>query len=256
MTLSTESPITLGRTDGLLEITLTRSGKANALTADMMARLGQAVASAEAHQVVLLSSASPSLFCAGADIREFAGGQLPQQEQALLAMIKAMARSRAPIVAVARGRASGAGALLLCLADVVIAAEDLHVACPEFVFGMYPIIVEAVLQSRLPPGIAAQMCLGTGVLSGARAQEAGIVTELLPTAGFAEAARARVDYYVERRPGLLAMRQSRNIGYATCVMCEQLETVAPLMMENFQAPGVRERIAGYLDVLGGRQERR
>lgn len=252
MTLSTESPLTIRRVDGLLEIALTRSDKANALTADMMEGIAQAVTDAHADEIVLLSSASPRLFCAGADIREFVGGRLPQQEQALLAMIKAMAHSQAPIVAIARGRASGAGAVLLCLADIVISAEDLQMACPEFVFGMYPIIVEAVLQSRLSPAIAAQMCVGAGVLAASRAQEAGIVTEVLPTADFADAARARVGYYVERRPGLVAMRRSRNIGHATHVMCEQLEAVAPLMMENFHAPGVRERIGRYLDGLARR----
>src|SRR5690349_15920759 len=154
MTVSTESPLTLRRVDGMVEIALTRSDKANALTANMMDGIAQAVAGAHADEIVLLSSASPTLFCAGADIREFVGGGLPQQEQALIAMIGAMARSEAPIMAIARGRASGAGAVLLCLADIVIAAEDLQVACPEFIFGMYPIIVEAVLQSRLSPAIA------------------------------------------------------------------------------------------------------
>jgi len=250
MTLSTESPLMLHRADGLLEITLKRGDKANALTAGMMEGVARAVAGAHADEIVLMSSASPSLFCAGADIREFVGGHLPQQEHALLAMIEAMAHSRAPIVTIARGRASGAGAILLCLADIVIAAEDLQVACPEFVFGMYPIIVEAVLQSRLSPAIAAQMCVGAGVLAATRAQEAGIVTEVLPNSDFAEAARGRVGYYVERRPGLAAMRRSRNLGHATRIMCEQLGAVAPLMMENFDAPGVRERIARYLGGLG------
>lgn len=252
MTLSTESPLALRRADGLLEIALTRSDKANALTADMMDGIAQAVAGVHADEIVLLSSASPTLFCAGADIREFVGGRLPEQEQGLLTMIGAMARSRAPVVAIARGRASGAGALLLCLADVVIAAEDLHMSCPEFVFGMYPIIVEAVLQSRLSPAIAAQMCVGAGVLTATRARDVGIVTEVLPAEGFADAARARVGYYAERRPGLAAMRQARNIGQVTRTLCEQLEVVAPLMMENFDAPGVRERISRYLDGLARR----
>jgi methylglutaconyl-CoA hydratase len=252
MTLSIESPLAFRRTDGVLEIVLRRSDKANALTADMMESIAGAVAGARTDEVVLLSSASPSLFCAGADIREFVGGGLPQQEHALLAMIKVMARSRAPIVAIARGRASGAGALLLCLADIVVAAEDLQVACPEFVFGMYPVIVEAVLQSRFSPAVAAQMCLGAGVLAADQARQAGLVTEVLPEADFAGAARARVGYYVERRAGLAAMRCSRAIGHPTRLMCKQLDAVAPLMMENFHAPGVQERMARYLAGLGRR----
>ena len=252
MHLSTEISLVVRRTAGLMEIALDRPGKANALTAAMMRHLQETIADARADEVVVLQSTSPRLFCAGADIREFVGGALPQQEVALLALIDTMAHSRSPIIAIASGRASGAGAILLALADVVIAADNLRVACPEFVFGMYPIIVEAVLQSRLPSAIATQLCIGAAELPATRALDLGLATEVLPSEGFANAARVRVDHYVERSAGLSCMRRSRNASHATEVLDRQLKAVAPLMLENFGAPGVAARIQQYLAGLSKR----
>lgn len=252
MHLSTEFPLIVRRMNGLLEITLDRPRKANALTAAMLGQLEETIADARADEVVVLQSSAPRLFCAGADIREFAGGALPQQEVALLALIGTMARSRAPIIAVAGGRASGAGAILLALTDVVIAADDLRVACPEFVFGMYPIIVEAVLQSRLPLAIAAQLCVGARELTAKQALDLGIATEVLPSDGFTDAARSRVVHYVERSAGLSAMRRARNMCPSTDALDRQLKAVAPLMLENFAAPGVAARVQQYLDGLSKR----
>lgn len=250
--MSTDFSLVVRRTNGLLEISLDRPQKANALTAAMLKQLEATIADARADEVVVLQSTSPRLFCAGADIREFAGGALPQQEVALLALIGTMARSRAPIIAIAGGRASGAGALLLALADVVIAADDLRVACPEFVFGMYPIIVEAVLQSRLPSAIATQLCVGARELTADQAFELGIATEVLPVDSFTESARSRVVHYVERSAGLSTMRRARNICPSTEALDRQLKVVAPLMLENFSAPGVGERVRQYLDGLSKR----
>lgn len=235
-------------------LTLNRPRKANALSASMMEALAAAVAAAGEGEVVVLRSASPRLFCAGADIEEFvAGGDaLAVQEHALLGLIRRMACSPAPIVAVARGKASGAGALLLALADVVIAADDLEVACPEIRFGMFPIIVEAVLQSRLPSAVATQMCLSGRPLGAHEAARLGLVTEVLPAAGFDAAADACLAGYLERAGALCIARTARLRSFPPEALIARVEAVAPLMAQNFARPGVRERIAAYLAGLAKR----
>jgi enoyl-CoA hydratase/carnithine racemase len=240
--------IRVERSGAVLRITLDRADKANALTSDMMFALASAVRGARVGELVVLQSASPRLFCAGADIAQFVSGPeaLARQEQGLLALIDAMAQSPAPLLAVARGRASGAGAILVALADVVVAADDLQVAAPEFVFGMYPIVVEAVLQSRLWPALVQRLCTGVGAIDAQQALQLGLVTEVLPQPQFDDAAATREHYYLERLAGLQALRGSRRVSAATAEMRQQLQAVAPLMLENFAAPGVRERIQDYV----------
>ncbi|GAB2484798.1 enoyl-CoA hydratase/isomerase family protein [Comamonas humi] len=243
--------VCIGREGPLLRLTLNRPAKANALTAGMLYALAQTVQGAEHGDLIVMDSASPRLFCAGADIAQFVSGPeaLAQQEHGLLALVEAMSQSRAPVIAIARGRAAGAGAILLALADVVLAADDLQIAAPEFGFGMYPVIVEAVLQSRLWPALASRLCLGAGSLGASEALALGMVAEVLPTDGFATVAAKRLDYYASRQAGLQALGDSRRASAATAALRQQLATVAPMMMTNFEAPGVRERIGDYLEGL-------
>lgn len=237
---------------GVLALTLDRAQKANALTARMMEALGAAFARTDS-VVQVLRSTSPRLFCAGADIAEFVAGpdHLAAQERALVRMIERRASSAVPLVAIARGKASGAGAILLALADVVIASEDLEIACPEIRFGMYPIIVEAVLQSRVSPALAARMCMGQG-LDAAQAGRAGLVTEILPAEGFGARAEERLGFYMERRHALGIARRSRLQSQPPAQLIQCVHTVAPLMAENFGQAEVRQRIETYLSSLGRR----
>jgi len=235
-------------------VTLNRRHKANALSAAMMEKLAAIAAGTGAGEILVLRSASPTLFCAGADIAEFvAGGDaLAAQEHALLSMISQLASCSAPVVAVARGKASGAGAIMLALADVVLAADDLEIACPEIRFGMFPIIVEAVLQSRLPAALATRLCLTGQALGAQEAARFGLVTEVLRAATFEGEAASRLATYLERAPALCIARNSRQRLHPPAALLERVERVAPLMAENFSRPGVRARIEAYLAQLGQR----
>lgn len=249
------SNVQLVHQEGFWTLSIARPDKANALTAEMMEELGSAASRAgQAGRipVLLLSSESSRVFCAGADIAEFSAGHefLDRQERALLTMIRSFSMTLAPIIAVASGRASGAGAILLALADVVIAAEDLVVAAPEIRFGMYPVIVEAVLQSRLSFGLASQLCVSGRHLSAMAACDLGLVTEVLPAADFESRARGRVDFYLQRAMGLSIARRARVSAEPVRQLLERLPQVAPLMGENYENDEVRTRIARYLANLG------
>jgi methylglutaconyl-CoA hydratase len=230
-------------------LTLNRPQKANALTHAMLESLAAGLGRSGA-EVHVLRSASSRVFCAGADIEEFVAGagQLAGHGVALLDLIGQRASSPTPLVAIARGKASGAGALLLALADVVIAADDLEFGCPEIRFGMYPVIVEAVLRSRVSPALASRLCLGQA-LDAAEAHRAGLVTEVLPGRDFETLAAQRLQFYMERRGALQVARASGLRSQPPDVLMARLQAVAPLMAENFAQGGVRERISGYLDGL-------
>jgi hypothetical protein len=103
------------------------------------------------------------------------------------------------------------------------------------------VLVRTLCDNQAVRELAARQALGFG-----------LATEVLSVDGFADAARARVADYVERRAGLAAMRGARNMDPATDSLGKQLEAVAPLMLENFGAPGVAARIQQYLGGLGKR----
>lgn len=243
--------IRVERVGPVLRIMLDRPQKANAMSAAMMHRLAKAVQGSSGENLIVLESTSPTSFCAGADISEFISGTraLQRQEKALLELIETMVLAEAPIIALAQGRASGAGAMLLAMADVVLSSSDVIIAVPEFAFGMFPVIVQVVLQSRLSPALTTRLCLGIDTIDAAEALKLGLVTEVLSAATFQRMKENRLDYYLTRQPGLRTLRASRRIDVATRIMREQLSTVAPMMMANFEAPSVRETIEAYMENL-------
>jgi methylglutaconyl-CoA hydratase len=230
-------------------LTLNRPQKANALTQPMLRDLAAGLAGPGA-ALQVLRSASSRVFCAGADIEEFVASDahLAGHGEALLELIRRRAQSTTPLLAIARGKASGAGALLLSLADVVIAADDLDFACPEIHFGMYPVIVEAVLQSRVSPALAARLCLGQA-LDAAEAHRAGLVTEVLPSQDFDALAAQRLAFYLERSGALAVARASRLRAHPPEQLMARVQAVVLLMADNFSQGGVRERITAYLESL-------
>ncbi|MCT9812823.1 enoyl-CoA hydratase/isomerase family protein [Acidovorax sp. Be4] len=230
-------------------ITLNRADKANAMTADMMRSVARIVAE-QAADVHVLQSASARLFCAGADIAEFLAGEqaLAEQEHALLALIESLSQSQVPLLAVVRGKASGAGVLLLALSDVVLAAEGSQLACPEIQFGMYPVIVDAVLNARISPALASRMCLGQA-LGALDAWQVGLVTEVIPQADFDAVVAQRLDYFLARSGSLAIARQCRQRMASAQAVVQRVQSVAPLMGDNYRGGGVRERISGYLSDL-------
>ena len=192
-------------------ITLARPAKANALDAAMMASVASAVRKAPAAgATAVVLTASGGNFCAGADIEEFVAGDegLHAQEAALLDLIGALSGSAIPVLAIARGRALGAGAILLALADVVIAADDLAVGAPEIRFDMYPVVVHAVLGQRLGAGAARQLCVSGRLLAAGEARAAGLVTDIAAIATFEHDAAQRLDFYLRRTAALSIARRA------------------------------------------------
>lgn len=243
--------------DGVRTIQLNRPDKANALTAHMLERMAHAVRTAQAEnmQVIVLRSASDVLFCAGSDIREFSEGpeHLERQGAGLRELMFEMARCPVPIIAIARGTASGAGLMVLAMTDVLIAADDLALACPELHFHMYPVIVQVVLEAKLPRALARRMCFNTQPITAALAFDHGWVTDLVQAADFEVSSKERLSYYLARRDALRIARKGKLLMELPERFIERVQMLEPLMHENFSLPGVQERIGGYLARLAAKE---
>ncbi|MCD0502291.1 enoyl-CoA hydratase/isomerase family protein [Bordetella petrii] len=242
--------------EGVRFITLNRLAKANALNAAMLDSIRQACASAQPDRVALivLRSASPTLFCAGGDIEEFVRGPalLERQGVALRELTAAMACCPVPILAVARGKAAGAGVILLTMTDIVIAAADLALSCPEMAFSMYPVMVQAVLETKISSARARQLCFSGQSLDAGSARDLGLVTDVLAVAGFDGLAAQRLDYYARRRHALAIARQARLMLEPPVPALQRVLALEPLMHENYHGAGVQEAICSYLARLGGK----
>lgn len=246
-----DGAVTVAEAGGVRRIRIDRPGKANALSAAMMAELAAAIAAPGSAALAVIEGAGPRGFCAGADIGEFirGAGNLARQEEGLRAIVEACLSSPRPLVAAIHGRTLGAGVLIAALCDVVLAADDLAFGLPEIRFNMYPVLVHAVLEEKVSPATAFQMCAGGRLVDAAEARALGLVTDILPAAGFAAGVEPRLAFYRDNAEALSIGRRARQVLKPSDLPA-RMDRLAPLMHENFHRPGVRETIARYLGGLG------
>lgn len=237
---------------GIRRIELRRPDKVNALNTGMMSGIARAAHAAvgAGAGLVVISGQGARGFCAGADIEEFARGEehLRAQEHALRDLIFALATLPLPLVVLAHGRTLGAGGILTSLADITIAADDLAFGFPEIRFNMYPAIVHAVLMQKVPGPIASQLCSTGRLLNASEAQAFGLVSEVLPAAGFVAAAAARIRFLAERRIALGIGKRAAQMTHPVELLRTRFAALAPLMAENYSRPGVRATIQDYLAI--------
>lgn len=184
----------LARVEGVIgRITLNRADKLNAFTAQMLSDLEAACAQmedAEDVRVVIIDSATPRAFCAGADILAGssmgARGKWARWARAGHRAFERVARLRMPVIAAVDGVAYGGGLELALACDLRIAGEGARLALPEVTIGTTPAWAGTQRLPRLVgPGRAKQMIYTGRPLDAQTACAWGLVNEVVPSAQLA-----------------------------------------------------------------------
>jgi enoyl-CoA hydratase/carnithine racemase len=145
------------RNGPLLRLTMSRPDKRNALNSELVEALDAALVEADADdsvQVIMLA-AKGSVFCAGADFKEFANrtddtADLSAKRSAGMGRLFQMSQvTTKPVIAVVDGPALGGGAALAIACDIVIASNEAKFGYPEIkggftVAGVLPLLVKHV----------------------------------------------------------------------------------------------------------------
>lgn len=151
----------IAREGRLIEVVIDRP-PVNALNGELYDALAAAFAAARAEDVLLLSSAVRH-FCTGQDLSEHQAAKDEQQAAADLrrgaAAVIAALRCEATVIAAVHGAAIGAGALIACSADVIVASDDAWLSLPELQVG---VSIGGAVASRTLGGPLTRRLLLTG----------------------------------------------------------------------------------------------
>ncbi|MCH6197039.1 enoyl-CoA hydratase [Corynebacterium mastitidis] len=180
----TQNTITEERRGRVALITLNRPTALNALNAELMGEVTEAVtrldASPEVGAIVLTGSAKA--FAAGADIKEMAEkGATEMYNADWFGGWDALTRVRTPIIAAVSGYALGGGCELAMMCDLIIAAEGARFGQPEINLGILPgmggsqRLVRAVGKAK-----AMEMCLTGRMMDAREAERSGLVARVVP----------------------------------------------------------------------------
>jgi enoyl-CoA hydratase/carnithine racemase len=233
------------RHDAVLEITIDRPAKRNAIDQAMYRALSDAFDSAEADpdlRCVLLAGAG-GVFSAGNDIADFASRP---DAGATHRMIETVLGFTKPIVAAVDGLAVGIGTTILLHCDLVLATDAARFRLPFTDLGLVPEFASSLLLPRLV-GLqrASELLLLGETFPAADAHAMGLVNRLVPTNDLLDAAREVCRRLAAKPPEAIAITRRLLRGDPAGTVARAREEAA-LFMERLASPEARSAFASFL----------
>jgi enoyl-CoA hydratase len=233
-------------------VTLNRPKQMNALNAQLMRELGQALRAFDADPAIgaMVIAGSEKAFAAGADIgamKDFGymdaylSDYITRDWQDILAV-------RKPVIAAVAGYALGGGNELAMMCDIVIAAENAKFGQPEINLGVLP---GSGGTQRLPRAVgkakAMDLCLTARMMDAQEAERAGLVSRVVPPERLMDealAVAAKVASY--SLPSVLMIKEAVNRAYESS-LSEGVLFERRLFQSAFALEDQKEGMAAFLE---------
>jgi enoyl-CoA hydratase len=204
-------PVRFAHEDGQALLTIDRAEARNALSAEVVAALSDALRRAEADaavRVVVLTGAGARVFSAGGDLQAmgqdgFLAGHEGRRRYGLL--LEQLASFPKPTVARVNGHALGGGLGLVCACDLAVAAEHAELGTPEVDVGLFPMMVLAWLQRHLGRKRALEMVLTGARLKAEDALAWGLLNRVVPADALDTATATLVQQLARKSQAVLAL---------------------------------------------------
>ena len=207
-----DSLIIQHKSDGILTITIERPQALNALNAEVIKQLAEAIDRAQTDsevKTIVITGSGDKAFVAGADIKEFAdysgkeGKALAQQGQDSL--FNRIERSSKPVIAAVNGFALGGGLELALACHIRIASDNARMGLPEVSLGVIPGYGGT---QRLPQivgkGKAMEMILSAKMIGADDAAACGLVNAVVPPCDLLETAHKMARSIMKNSPRAVA----------------------------------------------------
>jgi enoyl-CoA hydratase len=196
----------------VVELTLDRAEKRNALDADTLGALVSALRRLDDDPAVraIVIGGDERAFAAGADLGDLgAAGAIELYRSGFSEHWDAVAVIRTPLVAAVRGYALGGGLELALACDIVVIADDAVLGFPEVRLGILPGAggTQRLLRA-VGKAVALDLLLTGRRVDGAEAGRLGIASRVVASADVDAAARAAADEIAQGAPIAAAMIKS------------------------------------------------
>ena len=236
----------------VLTITLNRPDVYNAINRAMHEGLAAALSEAADPEVraVVLTGAGRG-FCSGQDLREFEsfpGGVREALEQTYHPNVRAMRALEKPIIGAVNGPVAGAGLSLACACDVRIGSESATFV-PGFIgIGLVPDAGSTWFIHRLLGFTRAfEWMVSNRRLAAEEALAWGLVSEVVPQAGFEARAAELADWYAALPTRAVAMTKQLFEHAYTASLSSQLELEAMLQQAATETEDFAEGVTAFLE---------
>jgi enoyl-CoA hydratase/carnithine racemase len=249
--------ITSETSDRVARIRFDRLDKKNAITAQMYAQLGSALAAADADaqvRVVLLSG-SAECFTAGNDVADFLNRAIPAEagtrqpgSSPARALFDTLPNMKKPVVAAVGGPAIGIGTTLLLHCDLVYAAPNARFQLPFVPLGIVPEFGSTFLLPRLAGyQRAAELLLLGQPFSAQKAHEVGLVSEVVPEQELFNRAEAAVLRLASLPPESVRLTKRLLKARYAEALASTIDEETRLFTERLSSPEAKEAMSAFLE---------
>jgi enoyl-CoA hydratase len=233
-------------------ITLNRPKALNALNAQLIRELGEALDGFEADPDVgaVVLTGSEKAFAAGADISEMVTKDY--MDVYLGDFItngwERITRCRKPVIAAVAGYALGGGCEVAMMCDLILAADTAKFGQPEITIGTMP---GAGGTQRLARAVGKakcmEMCLTGRTMDAEEAERAGLVSRVVPAADLLdEAIRVAARIAEMSRPMVMMVKEAVNAAFETS-LTEGVRFERRLFHSTFATEDRKEGMAAFLE---------
>ncbi len=238
--------------DHVATITLNRPDAMNALNAELLRELNQALREAEENEKIrcIILTGSEKSFAAGADISEMAGLSFVEvfSSDKFGHEIEQLARCRKPIIAAVAGYALGGGCELAMMCDFIIAADTAKFGQPEINLGVVAGIGGTQRLTRfVGKSKSMEMHLTGRFMDAEEAERSGLVSRVVPAKKLMEEALATATKITEKSMlTTMAVKEAVNRSYEL-TLNEGLLFERRLFHALFATEDQKEGMQAFLD---------
>ena len=257
--LSISLPLVLREGNGgIAHLRLNRATGRNVLSLEMMAALGDALASIAADPAVrvMVLSGEGLAFCAGHDLKQLVarrgdadGGRafFAHTLAQCSALMLAITRMPQPAIAAVEGIATAAGCQLVATCDLAVAGENARFCTPGVDIGLFCSTPMVALTRNIAPKHAMEMLLTGDAIPAAEAHRIGLVNRVVPAAG-AVAAALSLAQKIASKPAL-TVKTGKALFHrqAHLELSQAYALAARVMTENLLAGDACEGIGAFLE---------
>ncbi|MGO4715628.1 enoyl-CoA hydratase [Bradyrhizobium sp. 2TAF24] len=244
--------------DSVTILTLNRPSARNCLSEGLIAALHGALNDARDDRTVraVVIAANGPVFSSGHDLKELTARRGdPDRGRAYFAtimnacsaMMQAVVRLPKPVVASVQGLATAAGCQLVASCDLAVASERAGFATPGVDIGLFCSTPMVALSRNVPRKHAMHMLLTGEAVPAARAQELGLVNDVVPAGTERDAAIALARRVAAKSAHTVKIGKEAFYRQIEMPLADAYRYAAEVMTENMLARDAEEGINAFIE---------
>ena len=249
-----DKPVLLTRmTPPVATLTLNRPRRYNALSADLLSALQEALDNIAADDTVrvVVMAARGKAFCAGHDLKEMRSSEDRAYHQALFErcakVMQTIQHLPQPVLASVQGLATAAGCQLVAQCDLAVAADTARFAVSGINVGLFCSTPAVPLSRNMQRKQALQMLLTGDFIDAGTAQRFGLVNEVVPAPELDATVAALAQKIANKSP--LAITLGKRMFYQQVGMdlSAAYDFAGERMTCNMDSADAREGIDAFIE---------